>query len=290
MMAPDVSIPVARSIAELRERRAQDRRDGARTALVPTMGALHDGHLDLIRRAKATADRCIVTIFVNPTQFGPNEDFSVYPRTEQTDIAAASGAGADLIFAPGTDEMYPPGQLVRVTVPGLGDRLEGAHRPGFFTGVATIVTKLLLQALPDVALFGEKDYQQLQVIRRLVADLDIPVEIEGVPTTRESDGLAMSSRNAYLSELERRAAPALHRALCAMLEGMRRGENATDLTPAAIASLMDAGFEQPDYVAVCHGETLEPIAHIDDLEGAPGRILGAAKLGRTRLIDNVALE
>ena len=288
-MPSDPPIPVVRTIAELRDSRAADRADGARVALVPTMGALHTGHLDLIRRAAAIADRCVVTIFVNPAQFGPNEDFAVYPRAEQSDIEAAAAAGADRIFAPGTDEMYPPGQCVRVTVPGLGDRLEGEYRPGFFTGVATIVTKLLLQALPDVALFGEKDFQQLQVIRRLVSDLDIPVTIEGVPTAREPDGLALSSRNAYLSADERAAAPALNRVLRAVAGGMIRGGRAADLTDAAKADLQAAGFEQPDYIAVCRAENLEPVETLDDLAGAPGRVLGAARLGRTRLIDNVAL-
>jgi pantoate--beta-alanine ligase len=289
-MTADPPLAVVRTVADLRDRRAAFRADGCRIALVPTMGALHAGHLDLIRRAKAAADVCIVSIFVNPTQFGPNEDFSVYPRREADDLAAAAAAGADLAFVPGVDEMYPPGQIVRVTVPGLGDRLEGEHRPGFFTGVATVVTKLLLQALPDAAVFGEKDFQQLLVIRRLVADLDIPVEIVGAPTVREADGLALSSRNAYLSPEDRTAAPALFAALSTVADGMARGGPADALAAEARSRLIAAGFAEPDYVAVCDACTLDPVAHRGDLNGGEGRVLGAARLGTTRLIDNAAFR
>ena len=286
-MTTDSPLDVARTVVDLRARMANFCAARERTALVPTMGALHKGHIDLIRHAKQIAERCIVTIFVNPTQFGPNEDFGVYPRQEQRDVAAAAEAGADLVYAPSLDEMYPPGQVARVTMPEIGDRLEGAYRPGFFTGVATVVTKLLLQALPDAAVFGEKDFQQLQVIRRLVMDLDIPVVIEGVPTAREADGLALSSRNAYLSDEERAAAPALFRAIQDVADGLAEGGAAGELVGTASQSLVDAGFDHPDYIAVCRADTLEPVDDRDALGGAPGRVLAAVRLGRTRLIDNV---
>ena len=208
-MTADKPIERVRTVAALRARIRAWRDEGLSVGLVPTMGALHEGHLSLVRRSLESTDRTCVTLFVNPTQFGPNEDFSVYPRSEDADAALLSSLGAHLLFAPETGEMYPEGSVTRVTVPGIGDRLEGAFRPGFFTGVATVVTKLLLQSLPDVAFFGEKDFQQYRVIRRFVADLDIPVRIEACPIVREADGLALSSRNAYLSKDERKAAPAL---------------------------------------------------------------------------------
>lgn len=281
--------PVVRAVADLRAAVARFRADAHSTALVPTMGALHEGHLKLIELAKTRAAKCVVSIFVNPAQFGEGGDFAAYPRDEARDIEAAAAA-ADLVFAPGASEMYPPGYAAQVTVPGLSDDLEGAFRPGFFTGVATVVTKLLLQAQPDIAVFGEKDYQQLLVIRRLAADLDMPVQIIGAPTVREADGLALSSRNAYLTPDERRRAPALHRALLDTAEGVLRGEDAALLTAAAETTLLDAGFEAPDYITVRRADTLAPAAGLKDLEGRPGRVLGAAQLGRARLIDNVPID
>lgn len=282
--------PVVRTVADLRAAMTRFKAGAESTALVPTMGALHKGHLKLIELAKARAHRCVVSIFVNPAQFGEGEDFTEYPRDETRDLAAAAAAGADLAYVPPVSEMYPPGHITQVTVPGLGDDLEGASRPGFFTGVATVVTKLLLQALPDIAVFGEKDYQQLLVIRRLAADLDIPVEITGAPTVREADGLALSSRNAYLAPDERRNAPALHRALTDTAEGAAQGRDFAELTAAAEKTLLEAGFAKPDYIAIRHARTLASVACLADLNGEPGRVLGAARLGRTRLIDNAPLN
>lgn len=284
------SAPVVRAAADLRAAMTRFKAGGETAALVPTMGALHAGHLQLIETAKARADRCVVSIFVNPAQFGEGEDFSEYPRDEARDLKAAFAAGADLVYAPAVSEMYPPGHMTQVAVPDLGGDLEGASRPGFFTGVATVVTKLLLQALPDEAVFGEKDYQQLLVIRRLAADLDIPVKITGAPTVREADGLAMSSRNAYLSADERRRAPALHRALADIAEGAAKGRDFAGLTAAAEKTLREAGFDAPDYIAIRRAETLTPVARLADLNGAPGRVLGAARLGRARLIDNTGFN
>ena len=217
-------IAVVRTVADLRSRIRDWRAAGDTVGLVPTMGALHDGHMALATAAKSRCERTVATLFVNPKQFGENEDFSVYPRDERKDAARLSGAGVDLLFAPGVDEMYPAGFSTQISIGPMGEVLEGEHRPGFFTGVATIVTKLLLQSLPDIAFFGEKDFQQLQVIRRLTADLDIPVEIAGIETVREADGLAMSSRNAYLSDTERERASALHRALATLAARIARGE------------------------------------------------------------------
>lgn len=283
-MAEPATIPIVRSVDSLREVLRGWRRVGLTVSLVPTMGALHAGHLDLVRRAMQLADRTCVTLFVNPTQFGPNEDFAIYPRDENADAAKLSQIGAHLLFAPTTDVMYPPASVTRVSVPLLGECLEGEFRPGFFTGVATVVSKLLLQALPDVAIFGEKDFQQLQVIRRLVADLFIPVHIEGAPTVREPDGLALSSRNAYLTADERRVAPRLNAALREVAaEAVGGGADAT--AARAAAALLAAGFARVDYLTVRDAETLEPWS------GAPrpGRVLAAAWLGRTRLIDNIAV-
>jgi pantoate--beta-alanine ligase len=254
-------------------------------ALVPTMGALHAGHLALVARGRALADKVVASLFVNPAQFGPNEDFARYPRDEARDAALLAGAGCDLLYAPDLAEMYPPGFATTVVAGPIAERQCGAFRPGHFAGVATVVAKLLLQATPDLACFGEKDYQQLQVIRRIVRDLDIPVRIEGVATVREADGLALSSRNAYLSAAERRIAPALHRVLEDIAARLRCGE--TDPARAMAegrAALLVAGFARVDYVDVADAETLAALA-----PGRPGRILGAAWLDKTRLIDNVAL-
>jgi len=276
-------LPILRSVAALRGEVAQWRREGLRISFVPTMGALHDGHLSLVAAGLREADRVVVSIFVNPTQFGPNEDFAAYPRTEAADVAKLEGAGAHAVYAPSVEEMYPAGASTTVTVAGVSEGLCGTFRPGHFAGVATVVAKLLNQAQPDVALFGEKDYQQLQVIRRLVADLDIPVAIRGVPTLREADGLAMSSRNAYLSPEERATAPALHRVLQETAAKLRAGAEADAATREGIAAILAAGFGSVDYLELRAADTLEPLARLD----RPGRLIVAARLGRARLIDNI---
>jgi pantoate--beta-alanine ligase len=275
---------IARTVAELREHVANWRRAGESLGLVPTMGALHEGHVALMREAQARCRRTIVSIFVNPTQFGPHEDFSAYPRAEEADTATLRRVGVDLLFAPSVGEMYPAGFATSVAVGGLTERACGPHRPGHFTGVATVVTKLLLMALPDAAFFGEKDYQQLQVIRRAARDLDVPVRIEGVATVREADGLALSSRNAYLSPEQRRAAPALARALRGMAARLAAAPNEiAEATDEARRALADAGFAPIDYLEVLDAETLQPVERV----ARPARIIAAAHLGRTRLIDNV---
>lgn len=268
---------IVRTTLDLRASVGGWRGDGCRIALVPTMGALHAGHLSLVNIAKANADKVVASVFVNPKQFGPTEDLDVYPRDEAGDAAKLEAAGVDLLYAPDVPVMYPPGAVTEVSVPGLGDILEGTERPGFFTGVATVVTKLLTQVRPDVAVFGEKDYQQLCVIKRLSLDLDLDVETLSGPTVREDDGLALSSRNAYLSDEDRAAAPALYRALCAVAEG-RSVEDAE-------ADLLAAGFASVDYLTVRDADTLAEITkgHI-----GPKRILAAARLGTTRLIDNIS--
>ncbi|HEX7968113.1 MAG TPA: pantoate--beta-alanine ligase [Stellaceae bacterium] len=278
-------LTVARSVAELRRRIRAWRRAGETVALVPTMGALHAGHIALVARARELCDRVVASLFVNPTQFGPNEDFARYPRDEASDAAKLAAARCDLLYAPTLPEVYPEGFSTSVSAGIVAEGLCGRFRPGHFSGVATVVTKLLLQAQADVACFGEKDYQQLQVIRRVVRDLDIPVSIEGVPTVREADGLALSSRNVYLTPEERQAAPALHRTLVAIAGRIERGEaTAADAVEAGRVVLERAGFTKIDYVEAVDAETLGAL-----LGGRPGRVLAAAWLGRTRLIDNVAL-
>jgi pantoate--beta-alanine ligase len=275
-------LPVARKIAELRRTVAGWRRSDEIVALVPTMGALHDGHLGLIAHARARADRVVATIFVNPTQFGPNEDFARYPRDETSDAAKLAAASCDLLFAPEATEMYPVGFATTVSAGPLAEPLCGRFRPGHFDGVATVVTKLLLQAHPQIAYFGEKDYQQLQIIRRVARDLDIDCAIEGVPTVRESDGLALSSRNAYLTPDERRIAPALHRVLADAVTHVASGMSPQEAATAGSAALLHAGFSKIDYVELVDAESLQPLT---DLRRA-GRAIAAGWLGKTRLIDN----
>ncbi len=280
-------LAVARNVAELRRRVRAWRRAGETVALVPTMGALHAGHLALVMRARELCDRVVASLFVNPTQFAPNEDFARYPRDESGDAAKLAAARCDLLYAPPLEEMYPQGFSTSVSVGALADGQCGRFRPGHFAGVATVVTKLLQQAQADVACFGEKDWQQLQVIRRVVRDLDIAVRIEGVPIVREADGLALSSRNAYLSPAERAAAPALQRTLRDIARRLERGEaSVAAALEAAVGELGRAGFTKIDYVDAVEAETLAPLARAD----RPGRILAAAWLGRTRLIDNVPLQ
>jgi pantoate--beta-alanine ligase len=247
------------------------------------MGALHAGHIALVDAARGRGFQVVVSIFVNPTQFAPNEDLDAYPRREAADVALLEAAGAALLWAPDVAVMYPLGFATSISVGGVSERWDGAARPGHFAGVATVVTKLFQQVKPDCAFFGEKDFQQLAVIRRFVADLDIDIEIVGVPTQREDDGLALSSRNAYLSEEERVTARTLPRALGEAKSAIERGDDVAVALAAAIARLGEAGFEPIDYVALVDAATLEPV---ERLEG-PARLIAAAKLGRTRLIDNL---
>ncbi|WP_068877509.1 MULTISPECIES: pantoate--beta-alanine ligase [unclassified Phenylobacterium] len=278
-------LPIVRTVADLRARVAAWRQAGLRVGFVPTMGALHEGHLSLVRLARTRADRVVASVFVNPTQFGPNEDFDAYPRDEARDAGLLETAGCHLLYAPSVAEMYPPGASTTVTVAGVSEPLDGQARPGHFAGVATVVTKLLNQCAPDVAVFGEKDFQQLTVIRRLVRDLDLPVEIVGGPTVRADDGLALSSRNAYLSEAERPVAARLNAVLREALSKVRAGEAVAAAEEAAVAALLAAGFGKVDYVEARVPETLERLG--PGPASGPVRVLGAAHLGRTRLIDNL---
>lgn len=277
---------IVRNIDDLREAVSKLRISGAPVALVPTMGALHSGHIALVDAARSRGAQVVVSIFVNPTQFGPNEDLDAYPRREAADVALLEAAGAAILWAPDVATMYPQGFATSISVGGVSERWDGAARPGHFAGVATVVTKLFQQVKPDIALFGEKDFQQLAVIRRFVADLDIDIEIVGVPTQREDDGLALSSRNAYLTPEERDTARTLPRALGEAAATIGRGGDVAAALAAAIARLAEAGFGPIDYVALVDAASLEPI---DRLEG-PARLIAAAKLGRTRLIDNLAVE
>ena len=280
-------LKTVRTVAALRAAVAAFRKRGETVALVPTMGALHAGHLALIVAAKKRCDRVVATIFVNPKQFGPREDFSRYPRTLAADRKALAAIGIDVLFTPSVDAMYPTDFTTTVAVAGLSDGLDGQFRPGHFAGVATVVAKLLIQAVPDVALFGEKDYQQLAIIKRLARDLDLPVRIEGVAIVRERDGLALSSRNAYLSAEQRQAAPALNRALVQAASDVTRGNlEWPSIADTAIRAIRVAGFDRVDYVALCDAVTLEPVT----TAAKSARILAAAWLGATRLIDNVAVS
>lgn len=279
-------LPVARAVADLRAQVAAWKAAGLRVALVPTMGALHDGHLSLVRRGRELADRVIASVFVNPTQFAPHEDLASYPRDEAGDAAKLASAGCDLLYAPSVAEMYPAGFATAMTMTGPAEGLCGAFRPQMFGGVALVVTKLFIQAAPDVAVFGEKDYQQLQVIRRFVRDLDIPVRVEGVPTAREPDGLALSSRNAYLSADERARAPELNAALRRAAEALRGGAAAGEALAAARDQILAAGFGAVDYVELRDAETLAPMQTLT----GPARLLAAARLGKARLIDNIAVS
>ena len=274
---------VVRDVAALRAAIHAFRSAGERIALVPTLGALHEGHLALVRAGRERARRTVVSIFVNPTQFGANEDVDRYPRTEAADIEKLRGIGSDVVFLPTLAEMYPPRFSTTVSVPDLTSGLCGPFRPGHFAGVATVVSKLLLQALPDFAMFGEKDFQQLQVVRRVQRDLDIPVEIVGVPTVREPDGLALSSRNVYLSPADRRTAAILYRVISEIATGVTAGNPAGPLVAEGRRVLEETGFGPVQYLEVADEATLNPV------EGptAPARVIAAAFLGRTRLIDNV---
>lgn len=275
-----------RTVAELRRCVRGFRQAGATVALVPTMGALHDGHLALVRHAIARCERTVVSVFVNPKQFERPDDLARYPRTQAEDRAKLAAEGADVLYAPDGAEMYPPDFATTVEVAGVTEDLEGAHRPGHFRGVATVVTKLLLQAQPDCAVFGEKDYQQLVAVRQLVRDLDIPTEIASVATVRESDGLALSSRNAQLSPAARARAPELAAVLQEVADRLAHGRaEAAPVLADGRQRLAGAGFSQVDYLALRAADDLTPLARAD----RPARVLAAGWLDGVRLIDNVAV-
>ncbi len=292
MTEPAPPLPVARTIEALRAAVRDWRRQGFTVGFVPTMGALHDGHLTLVQEAARRADKVVASIFVNPTQFAAHEDLGTYPRREAEDAALLAGAGCALMFAPTAAEMYPEGFVTRVTVGdaaavGPSQGLEGDFRPAMFGGVAVVVAKLLNQVQADVAVFGEKDWQQLMVVRRLVRDLDIPTEIVGSPTERDGHGLALSSRNAYLSEDELAVARRLNGVLAEAALRATDGGPLPVIEQEALTALLAAGFDRVDYVAVRRADDLSPFA--DGGVDGPGRILAAAWLGRTRLIDNMAV-
>ncbi len=279
------SIKTVTTVAELREQMAAWRANGQSVCLVPTMGALHEGHLSLVKLAGKTGERTVVSIFVNPAQFAPHEDFDSYPREREKDMEKLAALDVDLVFAPARDEVYPENFSTHVTVEGLSEGLCGASRPHFFGGVATVVAKLLNQCRPDVAIFGEKDYQQLLVIRRMTRDLDMDVEILGGPIVRGADGLAMSSRNAYLTSDEREKAPLLYKTLLQAAKAQSEGGQVRAVLKPARSTLKQGGLDV-DYLEICNAETLAPI------EGGvsePARVFGAVMLGKTRLIDNVAV-
>lgn len=280
------SLTTIRTGAELRAHVAAWRRAGHGVALVPTMGALHAGHLSLVALSRRRADKVVASLFVNPSQFGPGEDFAAYPRDEGRDGALLASAGCHLLYAPGVDEVYPAGFSTTVSVAGVSADMEGAVRPAHFAGVATVVAKLLIAAGPDIAVFGEKDYQQLQVIRRLTRDLGLPVEVVGAPIVRDTDGLALSSRNAYLTADQRAVAPALHRALVEAASDVARGAAVSAVEADGAARVAAAGFDGVDYFEVRERGDLTRLGP-GPIAGA-ARILAAARLGRTRLLDNVA--
>lgn len=279
-----MAIPIVTRAAELKARVAAWRAKDERVALVPTMGALHEGHLSLVREARARAAHVVVSIFVNPTQFGPQEDFNRYPRDSEGDRAKL-GDTADFIYAPELREMYPEGVIARVVVGGPSAGLESDFRFGHFTGVATVVAKLFQQCQPDIAVFGEKDYQQLLVVKRLVRDMNMNIEIVGVPTLREADGLALSSRNVYLSAEDRKIAAQLNKVLKDVAARAKSGHPIDSAEAEGASALLDAGFARVDYVAIRDAETLQPIRKIE----RPARILAAAYAGKTRLIDNMEI-
>jgi pantoate--beta-alanine ligase len=282
-----LELATVRTVAELRARVRDWRRHGERVALVPTMGALHEGHLSLIRRARESAGRVVSSVFVNPTQFAPGEDFERYPRDETRDAELLASVGCDLLYAPHVGEIYPQGFATTVTVGVVSEPLEGAIRPTHFAGVATVVAKLLIQAEPDVAVFGEKDYQQLLVIRHMARDLDLRAEIIGAPTVREDDGLARSSRNAYLSAAQREVAGRLNRILAEAAAALAGGADVAPTEAEAISALGRAGFEGVDYFEARGAEDLRRLGP-GPVDGS-ARVLAAVRLGPARLIDNMAV-
>jgi pantoate--beta-alanine ligase len=280
-----VGVEIVRRLAALRGVVSDWRAKGLSVGVVPTMGALHEGHLSLVRAALEKTDRVIVTLFVNPKQFNSAADLAAYPRTENADAAKLEPLGAHVLYVPDGEQMYPPGFATTVSVEGVSEGLCGAHRPGHFNGVSTVVTKLLLQTGGDFAYFGEKDFQQLHVVRRLATDLDIPTQIVGCPTIREGDGLALSSRNVHLSASERAIAPALAQALFAAADRISNGAPAIEEIEKARTDIVAAGYDAVEYLELRGEDDLQPMTALD----RPGRLLAAAKLGTTRLIDNVAV-
>ena len=281
--------PTIRTRRELLLQVAAWKRAGERVGFVPTMGALHGGHLSLIEKAREKSDRIVTSIFVNPTQFAPGEDFDTYPRDESADLARLASVGCDLAYLPTVTEMYPEGSVTNVRVEGMSDLLDGIFRPHFFYGVSTVVARLFLHVQPDVAVFGEKDYQQLQIIRRMVSDLGFPIEIIGASTARDADGLAQSSRNLYLKPEERRNAGALQAALHRASVRLGTGESPSAALEEARALLTKSGFGKIDYVSLVDPDTLEDLPDAPLPAGAVARLLGAAWMGRTRLIDNISV-
>ena len=278
-------LDIVRTVTELRGRVGAWRKENQSIALIPTMGSLHAGHLSLMQLGREQSNKVIATIFVNPLQFSPSEDFETYPREENDDVRKLIDEDVDLLFAPDVKEMYQTGATTTINVGGLTDSLCAVSRPGFFDGVATVVTKLLLQALPDVAIFGEKDYQQLLVIKRLVADLDIPVEIIGGPTIREIDGLALSSRNVYLDPKARSIAPAIYNILNRYASAISKGNDIEKCLKLAKKDIQDAGFGKIDYLDLRNEQTLQRCTTKEE----PSRLFAAVWLGSTRLIDNISV-
>ncbi|MEL7539478.1 MAG: pantoate--beta-alanine ligase [Pseudomonadota bacterium] len=279
-----------KTLAELREILSEHRRAGRCIGFVPTMGALHDGHVSLVKTARERSDVTVVSIFVNPTQFAPGEDLDTYPRTEEADIARLASVGTDIVYLPSVEEMYPQGSKTNIRVEDMSDLLDGQFRPHFFYGVATVVARLFVHVQPDVSVFGEKDYQQLQIIRRMVRDLGFPIDIIGGETVRDADGLAQSSRNAYLSASDRQMAnvmsAALHRARCRIAIGVPVEEALRE----ARARISAAGFRTLDYVSAVDPMSLEDLPDGAIAPGQVGRVLGAAWMGKTRLIDNMGFQ
>jgi pantoate--beta-alanine ligase len=278
-------VQIIRDIAALRHAISAMRQGGKTIALVPTMGALHEGHMSLVKKAKSLADHVVVSIFVNPTQFGPGEDFDAYPRDEQKDGAMLAEAAVSLLWAPDVSVMYPAGHVTHVEVAELGQDFCGAARPGHFDGVATVVSKLLNQVRPDIAIFGEKDWQQLAIIRRFVRDLDFPVDIIGAPIARAADGLALSSRNAYLTPQQRTDAAHLQAALQQAAKAIAAGGDVASVLAQAEQAIVAGGFDSVDYLALTDNDTL---ARLNQYSG-PARLLAAARMGKTRLLDNLAV-
>jgi pantoate--beta-alanine ligase len=275
-------VQTIRQLNLLRNSIAALRASGGQIALVPTMGALHPGHMALVTRAKTLADHVVVSIFVNPRQFGPSEDLARYPRQEVKDIAVLEASGTSVLWLPSVEEMYPDGYATNVSVTKLGDRLCGTARPGHFDGVATVVSKLFAQVQPNIAIFGEKDWQQLAIIRRMAIDLNHPVEIVGAPTKRDPDGLALSSRNAYLSPEQRLSAVCFPDALKVAIANIEAGCSISEEIEAASARILKGGFESIDYIELVDAASLEPLQSLD----REGRMIAAARIGSTRLIDN----
>ncbi|MCP4935199.1 MAG: pantoate--beta-alanine ligase [bacterium] len=280
-----IDLSTISKLADLQSVRSKWRHNSQTIALVPTMGALHEGHLSLVKLARTVANKVIVSVFVNPKQFGQGEDLDQYPRDLSADLNKLKTIGVDLVYAPDASQIYPQGFSTNISVTGISEGLCGASRPHFFGGVATVVTKLLLHCTPDIALFGEKDYQQLLVIRRLVIDLDLPVDVMSGPIVRENDGLARSSRNIYLSKTDRQTAPLLHKGLLETRARLQKGAPMIKAAQQTIELLSRAGF-QLDYFELCDANTLAPLKQY---KGQPARLLIAATLGRTRLIDNIAV-